>query len=64
MIKNENFCNLDMKLNNKFRCLTKQIFTNDNYLLVPIREIDIQNIRKWRNDQLDVLNKYSIIIMS
>ena len=28
MIKNENFCDLDMKLNNKFTCLKKQIFTN------------------------------------
>jgi len=57
MIKNENFCDLDMKLNNKFMCLKKQIFTIDNYLLIPIREIDIQNIRKWRNDQLDVLRQ-------
>ena len=57
MIKNENFCDLDMKLNNKFTCLKKQIFTIDNYLLIPIREIDIQNIRKWRNDQLDILRQ-------
>lgn len=46
-----------MKLNNKFTCLKKQIFTIDNYLLIPIREIDIQNIRKWRNDQMDVLRQ-------
>jgi len=64
MIKNENFCDLDMKLNNKFTCLKKQIFTIDNYLLIPIREIDIQNIRKWRNDQLDVLRQKNPITMN
>lgn len=40
-----------------YRCLSKQGYQIDDYELIPIREEDIQFIRNWRNDQMDVLRQ-------
>jgi hypothetical protein len=41
----------------KYRCLKSNTLTENGYSLVPIREQDIQFIRKWRNDQIDILRQ-------
>lgn len=35
----------------KYECLNKQIFTNGQFKIVPIRSIDRFEILKWRNEQ-------------
>jgi len=42
---------------NKYKCLDIQKFTLEDYVLIPIRQEDIQSIRKWRNAQIDVLRQ-------
>lgn len=37
---------------NSYKVLSKQIFTNGNYSIVPIRFEDRLNIMKWRNEQI------------
>ena len=46
---------------NSYKCLHIQKLTLNNYSIIPIRYIDIQNIRKWRNEQLDVLRQRKIL---
>lgn len=45
-----------MKLK-KYNILKKNKIFLKNYFLVPIRKCDIQNIRKWRNDQINILRQ-------
>lgn len=40
-----------------YRCLKRQMRASGKYTLVPIREEDMQAIRIWRNDQIDVLRQ-------
>tara|TARA_B110000495_G_C23000886_1_gene590679 strand:+ start:275 stop:835 length:561 start_codon:yes stop_codon:yes gene_type:complete len=46
---------------NKYNCLDIQKFSLQNYVLIPIREEDIQSIRNWRNSQIDVLRQKKVI---
>jgi RimJ/RimL family protein N-acetyltransferase len=42
---------------NKYKCLDIQKFTLEDYVLIPIRQEDIESIRKWRNAQIDILRQ-------
>lgn len=42
---------------NRYKILKKHNFSFQNYKLVPIREEDIQLIKNWRNDQIDILRQ-------
>ena len=46
---------------NSYNCLPVQELKLNNYSIVPIRYIDIQEIRRWRNEQIDVLRQEKII---
>ena len=41
----------------QYKILKKQNFSFHNYKLVPIREEDIQLIKNWRNEQIDILRQ-------
>lgn len=41
----------------KYKVLSKQVFSVDNYSLVPIRMEDRFNIMKWRNEQIYLLRQ-------
>lgn len=41
-----------------YNCLTSQHFENGRgYSLVPLREQDLESIRIWRNDQIEILRQ-------
>ena len=42
---------------NKYNCLDIEKFSLNDYTLIPIRQEDIQSIRNWRNQQMDVLRQ-------
>lgn len=42
---------------NRYNCLKKENYDFNDYHMVPIRKKDIQFIRKWRNEQIDVLRQ-------
>lgn len=45
-----------------YRCLKKNCFKdNEGYQIIPVRQQDIENIRIWRNAQMDVLRQKEII---
>jgi len=46
---------------NSYNCLPIQELKLNNYSIAPIRYIDIQEIRRWRNEQIDVLRQEKII---
>jgi len=46
---------------NSYNCLPIQELKLNNYSITPIRYIDIQEIRRWRNEQIDVLRQEKII---
>jgi len=48
---------MNSKTMEKYLCLKSKKYEFENYFLVPIREQDIQYIRKWRNKQIDVLRQ-------
>ena len=48
---------MNLKTIKKYSCLKNKKYKFKNYFLVPIREEDIQNIRKWRNKQIDILRQ-------
>ncbi len=41
----------------QYKCLKEQIFAHHVYTLVPIRSHDRYLIRKWRNEQIDILRQ-------
>lgn len=41
----------------RYRCLTQQTYSLDDYTIVPIRHEDMMNIMRWRNDQIRVLRQ-------
>jgi RimJ/RimL family protein N-acetyltransferase len=45
----------------KYKCLKNQIFTYKNLILRCISESYIEDIRKWRNKQTDILRQKKII---
>ena len=44
-----------------YRCLTKNIFQNDNLKIVPIRYEDRFKIMKWRNEQIYHLRQNKVL---
>lgn len=45
-----------------YRCLSAQQFANEaGYKLIPLREQDIEQIRIWRNAQIDILRQKTAI---
>lgn len=42
---------------NQYKILKKQNFIFKNYKLIPLREEDIQSIKNWRNEQIDILRQ-------
>lgn len=45
-----------------YKCLKKQSYEDsEGYQLVPVRPEDIEAIRVWRNDQIDVLRQTKVI---
>jgi len=43
------------------KILSKTKLQHGKYILTPIRKQDIQKIRKWRNDQMDILRQNKIL---
>ena len=43
------------------KILSKTKLQHGKYTLIPIRKQDIQKIRKWRNDQMDILRQNKIL---
>lgn len=41
----------------EYKVLNKNIFSRSNYAASPIREEDMESIRRWRNTQMDVLRQ-------
>lgn len=50
-----------MDSNRQYKCLHKQKFSINNYSLVPIRHNDNEEIRTWRNDQIDLLRQNTFL---
>lgn len=46
---------------NSYIVLTQNTFALNDYSLVPLREIDIFEIKKWRNEQLDVMRQKTLL---
>lgn len=44
-----------------YKCLKENYFKNQDYQIVAIRQEDIENIRVWRNAQIDVLRQKHIL---
>jgi RimJ/RimL family protein N-acetyltransferase len=44
-----------------YKCLKYKIYSEADYSLVPLREIDILLIKDWRNDQIEVLRQKMIL---
>lgn len=45
-----------------YKCLKKNCFKdNQGYQIIPIREADIENIRIWRNAQMEVLRQKIVL---
>ena len=45
----------------KYRCLKQNRYDFEEFSLIPVREEDIQIIRKWRNEQVKILRQSHII---
>jgi len=45
----------------KYKCLTKEIFSLGEYLIRPLRIEDMESIRLWRNEQMEVLRQDSAL---
>ena len=41
----------------EYLCLKNQEFHIDNFKIMPIKEEEIEKIRKWRNEQTDILRQ-------
>ena len=46
---------------NSYKCLPIQKLELNDYSIIPIRYMDIQKIRKWRNEQINVLRQEKIL---
>ena len=44
-----------------YKCLTTQQFVFQEYKLIPIRNEDKENIRNWRNEQIEILRQKEIL---
>lgn len=46
-----------------YKCLSTKRFEDDEgYALVPLRQEDMESIRVWRNDQIDILRQQTPIL--
>ncbi len=50
-----------MLVSRNYKCLKKNVFSKDNYLLVPLRDEDKYAILEWRNAQIDILRQKEIL---
>ena len=41
----------------KYSFLPGKEYCSNKYSLVPLREQDVESIRKWRNEQIDILRQ-------
>ena len=41
----------------KYSFLPSKKYCSNKYSLVPLRELDVESIRKWRNEQIDILRQ-------
>ena len=41
----------------KYACLHQQEFADEHYQMEPLRQEDIFQIKKWRNEQMDILRQ-------
>lgn len=46
---------------NQYKILSKQVFTNEKYSIVPIRYEDRMDIMKWRNEQIYHLRQNKLL---
>ena len=44
-----------------YKALATNEFSNNEYAIVPLREIDILEIAKWRNEQIDILRQNIVL---
>lgn len=44
-----------------YKCLVQKGFNKNDYQIIPIRQDDVENIRLWRNAQMDVLRQKHIL---
>ena len=45
---------MSLKMGEKYSCLKKNKYELADYSLITIREKDMESIRKWRNNQIDI----------
>ena len=48
---------MNLEIEKKYLCLKNEKYEFENYALIGIREKDIESIRKWRNNQMDILRQ-------
>ena len=48
---------MNLEIEKKYLCLKNKKYEFENYALIGIREKDIESIRKWRNNQRDILRQ-------
>ena len=48
---------MSLKMGEKYSCLKKNKYELADYSLITIREKDMESIRKWRNNQIDILRQ-------
>jgi RimJ/RimL family protein N-acetyltransferase len=44
-----------------YKALTINELASNEYAIVPLREIDIFEVKQWRNDQIDVLRQNTVL---
>lgn len=52
-----------MEFPNNFKCLIQNQFIFENYKLIPIRFLDKDLIRAWRNDQIEILRQQQVLTL-
>jgi Acetyltransferase (GNAT) domain len=45
----------------KYKCLKKNRYTIDGYLVLPLRNEDLFLIKEWRNKQIDILRQNGLL---
>jgi len=50
-----------VELDREYKCLKDQIFSDGRFSIRSIKDSDIQQIRTWRNAQIDVLRQTKLI---
>ncbi len=48
---------MNLEIEKKYLCLKNKKYEFENYSLIEIREKDMESIRKWRNNQIDILRQ-------